>query len=111
MTTMIAYCGLKCEECPAYLATQEDDVEQLKALATEWSTDDYPFTLADMRCDGCTTTERVFKWCQDCPIRACCIAKGFANCAHCADLPCDKLAQGPTERVDRLQEIRRTLNA
>ena len=28
MTEMIAFCGLECDACPAYLATQEDDDEK-----------------------------------------------------------------------------------
>lgn len=32
----IAYCGLICSECPAYVATQADDWEALERTAAQW---------------------------------------------------------------------------
>lgn len=111
MSPIIAYCGLNCSECPAYVATQANDEQKLKELVGEWSTDDYQVTLAEMYCDGCIEVGgRVFKWCRECPIRLCCIERGYANCAHCPDLPCDKLTQAPPGTVERLQEMRAALN-
>ena len=53
---MIAYCGLVCTECPAYIATQADDKEALKRVAAQWSKDfNAPFTAEDCLCDGCTS--------------------------------------------------------
>lgn len=37
MTRMIAFCGLDCARCGAYLATQADDDELRAATAREWS--------------------------------------------------------------------------
>ncbi|MBN1875577.1 MAG: DUF3795 domain-containing protein, partial [Anaerolineae bacterium] len=36
MDKIIAYCGLNCAECPAYLATQANDMEALEHVAEEW---------------------------------------------------------------------------
>ena len=36
MNQMIAYCGLTCTDCPAYVATQENDREALENVAAEW---------------------------------------------------------------------------
>ena len=32
MGNIIAYCGLNCSDCPAYIATQKDDIEELKKV-------------------------------------------------------------------------------
>ncbi len=34
---MIAYCGLDCSKCEAYLATQTDDDDKRIMVAKEWS--------------------------------------------------------------------------
>ena len=34
---MIAFCGLNCAECGAFLATQDDDDERRKKVAEQWS--------------------------------------------------------------------------
>ena len=33
---MIAFCGLICTDCPAYLATQADDDSARKKVAEQW---------------------------------------------------------------------------
>ncbi|MBN1922453.1 MAG: DUF3795 domain-containing protein, partial [Anaerolineae bacterium] len=45
----------------------------------------------DVTCDGCLATERLGSYCSMCEIRACGIARGVVNCAHCADYACEKL--------------------
>ncbi|WP_337606157.1 DUF3795 domain-containing protein [Claveliimonas sp.] len=37
MNKMIAYCGLDCEHCDAYLATMNDDQELRKKTAKLWA--------------------------------------------------------------------------
>ena len=37
MEKIIAYCGLICSECPAYIATQKDSDEERKKVAEKWS--------------------------------------------------------------------------
>ena len=93
MDKMIAYCGLVCTECPAYIATQANDREQLEKVATQWSVE-YNATLTadDCMCDGClSTTGHHIGHCDECKIRACAIEKNVRNCAHCLDYPCDEL--------------------
>lgn len=36
MDKMIAYCGLVCTNCPAYVATQADDRDALEKVAAQW---------------------------------------------------------------------------
>ncbi len=35
MEEMVAYCGIVCTECPAYIATQNDDMGALKLTAED----------------------------------------------------------------------------
>jgi hypothetical protein len=110
---MISYCGLVCTECPAYLATQNDDDERRRSVAETWSRQ-YGSDLKpeDINCSGCLPGEEVyFSHCLVCDIRACGMDKGVENCAHCADFACDKL--GPflemvPEAKTRLEMIRAT---
>ena len=94
MDRIIAYCGLVCTDCPAYVATQADDRAALEQVAAQWR-EEYnapQLTVESVICDGCLTDEgRKCGHCAECEIRACGVARGVANCAHCADYACDKL--------------------
>jgi len=95
MEKMIATCGLICTECPAYIATRNNDVAALEALAKTWSKEyNAELTLEDCLCAGCHST--VGPWmthCAKCEIRACGTEKGVENCSECADYACEKLAK------------------
>ena len=112
MEKIIAYCGLNCSACPAYIATQNDDYEELKKVAEQWSNESMSFEPEDVYCDGCNTNERVFSWCKDCPTRKCCRDRKLENCAYCEDYFCDNLKQtfdnDPTAK-ERLDEIRKNI--
>ena len=114
MEKMIAYCGLVCTECPAYIATQANDREGLEMLASEWS-EQYNTTLTadDCACDGClATSDRHMSHCAECKIRACAIERGVRNCAHCSDYPCEELKgffAYATEAQETLEQIRHNL--
>ncbi|MEW5825709.1 MAG: DUF3795 domain-containing protein [Candidatus Bipolaricaulota bacterium] len=93
MEKMVAYCGIVCTDCEAYLATQKDDRLALEELARKAKADFGVETTADgCRCDGCLP-ERGAKigYCATCEIRACAVARRLENCAHCADYACEKL--------------------
>jgi len=94
MTQLIAYCGLDCSQCPAYIATQAEDIPKLTSLAQEWLEGAQDYTL--MLCDGCiangrNTNGHLMQWCSECQIRDCAIDQGIPNCAHCSDYGCEKL--------------------
>ena len=95
MDRMIAYCGLVCTECPAYIATQNDDQEALKQVAAQWSKQfNADITPEFCVCDGCLAFEgRNCGHCSECEIRACGIEKKVPNCAHCEDYACQKLEE------------------
>ncbi|MDD2202019.1 MAG: DUF3795 domain-containing protein [Firmicutes bacterium] len=93
MKRIIAYCGLVCDECPAYLATQADDDEMRSNIAAEWS-ESYgcALTKEDINCDGCLGTKgRIVGYCNECSIRLCAAERGMENCAHCSSYACDNL--------------------
>jgi hypothetical protein len=117
MDKMIAYCGLVCTDCPAYIATQADDREAMERVAAQWRTEfNAPnITVEYVICDGCLAGDgRLGGHCLECEIRACGVARGVANCAYCDDYGCAKL-EGflgfvPTARAT-LEAIRKSLVA
>ena len=96
MTAMIAYCGLVCTDCPAYLATQADDRAALEQVTAQWREEfNAPeITVESVICDGCLgTAGRKCGHCFECDIRACAMARAVANCAHCDDYGCEKITE------------------
>jgi len=94
MDRIIAYCGLVCSDCPAYIATQADDDAARERVAAQWREEyDAPDITADaINCDGCLTDKgHKFAHCFNCEIRACSMERGLINCAHCADYACERL--------------------
>jgi thiamine biosynthesis protein ThiC len=95
MEKIIAYCGLVCNECPAYMATQADDAAALERVAAQWREqfNSPDITAESVICDGCLGSDdaRLAGYCSMCEIRACGVARSVANCAYCADYACDKL--------------------
>jgi len=116
MNQLIAFCGLDCAKCEAYLATQANDQAAQERVLAKWRQEfNAPnMTLADVTCDGCLAFDgRLGGYCGQCPIRACGVERMVANCAYCADyVGCEKLAgffvQAPAAKTT-LDEIRRTL--
>ncbi len=93
MERIVAYCGLVCSECEAYVLTQANDRVGLEQLAAKWRVEfNAPdMTVKDVTCDGCLATERLGSYCSMCEIRACGMERGVVNCAHCAEYGCEKL--------------------
>ena len=114
MNKIIAYCGLVCTDCSAYIATQADDQAALEKVAAQWR-EEYNapnITVASVICDGCLDGGRKCGHCADCEIRACGVERGVINCAHCPQYACEKLEGffgfAPDARA-LLDEIRRSL--
>lgn len=93
MEKMIAVCGIQCNECPAFLATQENDDLKRKEVAEIWSKEyKAAFKPEDINCDGChSMTGRLFSHCKVCKIRKCGQEKQVKNCAYCEEYSCGKL--------------------
>jgi hypothetical protein len=93
MEEIVAFCGLTCSACPAYLATQNDDDGERRRVAETWS-QQYGSDLKpeDINCDGCLPGHaKYFHYCLACDIRACGVAREVNNCAYCDDYPCKSL--------------------
>ena len=95
MDRIVAYCGLVCTDCPAYVATQANDPAAMERVAAQWREEfNAPEITADsIVCDGCLGHNggRLSGYCLECNIRACGVERGAVNCAHCADYACEKL--------------------
>ena len=93
MDKIIAYCGLVCSDCPAYIATQANDQAALEAVAAQWR-EEYnipDISAKSVLCDGRLGGSNKVWHCAECNIRACGVQHDVVNCAHCAEYPCDKL--------------------
>ena len=114
MGKMIAYCGLVCTDCGAYIATQKNDNKMRREIAEEWTKKyNHPFKVEDINCVGCTvaTGQHVGHWGM-CEGHKCGAEKGGINCAYCVDYSCDKLdkyfAIAPVMKAS-LEEIKKGL--
>ena len=113
MFEMIAYCGLNCEECKAFKATQTRDLEWKKQIATHW-TEELKLHVSpeDVDCDGCKS-EMISAWCRKiCKVRPCAVERKVATCAHCNDYQCEKLKEvlrDEPKATKNLQKIRKTI--
>ena len=93
MEKKIAYCGIDCTECEAFIATRRDDDALRAKTAQKWSEQyDANITANDIRCSGCTNADGIhFSHCNECEIRLCGQEKGIKNCAFCESYPCSNL--------------------
>ncbi|MGD9117316.1 MAG: DUF3795 domain-containing protein [Dehalococcoidia bacterium] len=95
MEKILAYCGIVCTDCEAFIATLNDDDAKRKEVAEEWTQKySHNFKPEDINCEGCLTTAgKVFGYCNICEIRKCGRERKVINCAYCDDYACDKLVQ------------------
>lgn len=86
MEKLIAYCGLNCAECGAYVATKNNDQALREKTAAEFSEMYGSNVTPDMvRCTGCKDGSILMAQCLDCEIRKCASAKGIKNCGACGE--------------------------
>jgi predicted RNA-binding Zn-ribbon protein involved in translation (DUF1610 family) len=72
------YCGV----CGIHIAWRDNNAKFKEKLAPV-----YGVTPEDLVCDGCLS-DRVFGYCQVCPIKSCCNGKQIEGCHQCSDFPC-----------------------
>lgn len=112
MSKIVAYCGLICNDCPAFIATENNDLEQKVKLSQEWSSPNYKVSPEDVNCTGChADSKMVFKFCNECEIRICGVKKEIKNCGYCSEYPCSRLDipfENTPENKDRLDQIRKS---
>jgi len=95
MGKMLAYCGLDCSSCPAFLALKNNDQALREKTAPEWSkmynSDLKP---SDINCVGCAVAQGVhIGHCGECEYRKCGLSRKLANCGECQDYACAKLQE------------------
>lgn len=91
---LIAYCGLDCEKCEAYIATQNNDDKLRQKVAKDWSKLNGIEIIPEMiNCDGCRATGKKTPFCDGlCEIRKCAMEKQYAICGNCKNIDkCEKL--------------------
>ena len=93
MRKMIAYCGLDCEKCDAYIATINDDQTLREKTAKAWSEmNQVPILPEHINCQGCRTEGIKTVFCDSlCEIRQCALKKGVKTCGDCPDMKTCKL--------------------
>ena len=91
MSKIIAMCGLVCNDCIAFIATQKNDDKLREKVVKDWSTEEEPLRLEDVDCDGCIAGKRLHSFCRICEVRKCGLERNIENCAYCDEFPCGKL--------------------
>jgi hypothetical protein len=95
MERVVAFCGLVCTDCKAFIATQEnDDAKQREVAESSPKTLGREIKPEETNCDGCLSRDGChIGYCDVCEIRKCEIEKSVENCAYCVDYNCEKLAR------------------
>ena len=94
MSTQTAYCGIKCPECPAHIATKNNDDTLREKTAAEWTIiHNHPFTPEMINCTGCKSDGIKIGFCSFCEVRKCATEKNIEGCKVCAEIKtCKKIA-------------------
>ena len=106
---MIAFCGLDCTKCDAYIATQTNDDALRVKTAKHWSKLNNVEILPEhINCDGCRVNGRKTVFCDKlCPIRQCALQKGFSTCGDCAEMDkCQKVAMVISNNANALANLK-----
>ena len=113
MEELIGHCGLSCHECPAFIATKNDDNKLREETAVKWSKEfGSDIKAEDINCQGCMSSDIIFSHCKVCEIRQCSMEKGLPNCAYCKIYPCDILIKffnivpSAKEQLDKIKNRR-----
>lgn len=106
---MIGCCGLDCEQCGAFIATQNNDDALRVKVAEEWARlYNAPIRPEHINCTGCQSAGVKTYYCDHlCEIRKCAAKKSVGTCADCSDYPCSIL----DEILRRVPQAKTTLDA
>lgn len=85
---MIAYCGLDCKKCDAYLATKNNDQALREKTAKLWSElNGVEITSEQINCEGCRADGKKTVYCESlCAIRKCASKKALETCGDCEEM-------------------------
>jgi hypothetical protein len=91
-----AVCGLYCEACSWFIATNEDP-GRLKKLAVLHNCSE-----EEGKCYGCRSDKRTL-YCEKCKMFACAAERGIDFCSECVEYPCDDLKQFQSAMPHRIE--------
>ncbi len=101
-----SFCGMNCEECPVYQATQKQDKAHQIWLAAEYSTESSWYSPSEMTCHGCHSEQRLeSKMCQTCALRSCAESRVRQTCAECPDFPCSLIERYVSIETDARSQL------
>ena len=102
---MIAYCGLDCAGCSAYIATQNNDQALREKTAVEWTKmHSFNFTPDMINCTSCKGDGVKIGYCSQCEIRKCGSGKGVVNCGACAEFVTCKIINDFLVQVPEIRD-------
>ena len=111
MKNRIAYCGLDCGKCSAYLATVNDDQALREETARLWSEWNQAQILPEhINCEGCREDGAKTVYCESlCGIRQCAMKRGVTTCGDCPEMDsCPQvgaiLANNPDARKNLMEQ-------
>ena len=105
----IAFCGLDCQKCDAYIATIHNDQELREKTAKLWSELNHTVILPEhINCEGCRADGVKTVFCSSiCAIRQCALKKGLSTCGDCPDMEkCSTLGTIISSQPDALRNLR-----
>ena len=88
MQNNIAYCGLDCEQCDAYIATLHDDQALREKTAKLWAELNHaPILPEHIHCQGCRADGAKTVFCEQlCAVRRCALQRGADTCGDCPEM-------------------------
>ena len=88
MQNNIAYCGLDCEQCDAYIATLHDDQALREKTAKLWAELNHaPILPEHIHCQGCRADGAKTVFCEQlCAVRRCARQRGVDTCGDCPEM-------------------------
>jgi hypothetical protein len=106
---VLTKCGYRCDLCLAYAPNVAAE-DRRQHLSDGWFAI-YGFRIPPEQivCEGCVSCDDPLLIDKGCPVRPCVVAKGFPNCASCADYVCEKLSQRIVERSELEGKLGRPL--
>lgn len=109
MKNMIAYCGLDCEKCDAYLATINDDQALREKTAKLWGRlNNAPILPEHINCQGCRVEGIKTVFCDSlCNIRQCALKKRVTTCGDCRDIKdCQTVGEIVSNNPEALENLK-----
>jgi Protein of unknown function (DUF3795) len=106
---MTGYCGLDCDRCEAFIATQKNDDTLRAKVAAEWAKSyNAPIGPEHINCTGCKSAGVKTYYCEQlCEVRKCATTRSISTCAECSAYPCSVLGH----LLDAAPQAKATLEA